>query len=145
MKELVDHILFVASVNRKSVTQLQLHKISYFALGYLLKIGEEEKARQLYKDEHFQAWSYGPVLPKTYERFNRFKSTPILDVGENSIQLSQIPNFNELIIKYIRRNIFELVKLSHSNYFWKENSNRVRRNLRPEYTFTDLKRDFRIE
>src|SRR5699024_5206297 len=121
MEELVKHILAVASKNDKKITQLQLHKISYFTIGYLIREGYDEIAENLYKDEYFEAWRYGPVLKKTYEKYKKYHSTPILDSGEISENLSLINNLNETILRLININVFNLVSISHRNNFWSKN------------------------
>lgn len=145
MEELVKHILAVASENNKKITQLQLHKISYFSIGYLIRENHEEIAENLYLDEYFEAWKYGPVLIKTYEKYKKYHSTPILDNGEISNRLSSLNNFNDMILHLINTNVFDLVTVSHRNNFWIKNKNLIDKNKKPKYTFNDLKGDFKHE
>ncbi|HLQ97557.1 MAG TPA: type II toxin-antitoxin system antitoxin SocA domain-containing protein [Candidatus Dormibacteraeota bacterium] len=142
MKEIVDHILYVADKDKTKLTQLQLHKISYFAFGYLLKIKKQNIAEKLYESESFEAWIYGPVLPKTYERFKKYVGTPILYRGKESDQLSEIDNFNKIIEILMHRNVFDLVERSHQHRFWASKKQGIRNNLRPTYSIEVLKEEF---
>jgi len=127
MRELVDYILYIADKDKIKVTQLQLHKVSYFALGYLFRIGEQRLAEDLYAEEHFQAWTYGPVLPETYQRFRKYVSTPILDRGQESERLSTIENFNNIIKNLMTHNVFDLVERSHQHNFWADREREVKK------------------
>lgn len=143
MEELVKHILGVASSNNKRITQLQLHKISYFSFGYLIREGYEEIAEALYSNEYFEAWKYGPVLRDTYEKYKKYHSTAILDAGEISNKLSSLEKFDDMILHLINVNVFDLVSVSHTHKFWKENMSIIEKNINPKYSINDIKEAFK--
>lgn len=55
---------------------MQLHKLIYFAHGWLLGI----YGRPLVK-EPIQAWKYGPVIPSLYHHFKKYGSRPITSMA----------------------------------------------------------------
>lgn len=56
-----------------TITNLKLHKMLYLIeLDYI-----KENKKRLITDELFQAWKYGPVLPKVYERAKIFGADSI--------------------------------------------------------------------
>lgn len=142
MEELVNHILYVANQNDKKVTHLQLHKVAYFTLGYLIRENHNEKAESLYKEEGFQAWLYGPVLPGIYEKYKKYNSTPILSIGKRSEYLDKASNVNKIILNLIKHDVFDLVNVSHEHEFWKTNRQKILKNIRPYYNFGSLRREF---
>ena len=57
------------------LTNLKLHKILY--ISHLLYLGEHESPLI---NEQFEAWDYGPVLPKLYHELKFFGSDPIINI-----------------------------------------------------------------
>lgn len=56
------------------LTQMKLQKMVYFANGYhLAKYGEP------LVEERFQAWKFGPVIPKIYQDYKFYGSDPIFE------------------------------------------------------------------
>lgn len=144
MESLVNHILYLADNNKMKITQLQLHKVSYFAFGYILST-DFNKAKKMYEEnDNFEAWMYGPVLPKTYLRFNIFKSTPILEKGELCHNLSSIKGLNDKILELLKENPYSLVKKSHKHSFWDRHKKDIFNNKRPQYTLEELIKDFDV-
>lgn len=142
MKELVDHILYIANSNNKKITNLQIHKITYFALGYLIRENHNDLASKLYQKEVFQAWTYGPVLPETYERFKIYKNMPILDNGQKSEVISSLNSVDTIILNLIHHDVFDLVNVSHKHKFWNNNKDKVMNNEKPIYSYEVLMGEF---
>lgn len=59
-------------LSRKQLTQLELHKLIYFAHGWHLAL----RGKPLI-DEFVEAWMYGPVIPTVYHEFKDFGASPI--------------------------------------------------------------------
>lgn len=113
----------VCSLAKGQVTNLQLHKLLYLMhLHYLGRTGK------LLIDEAFEAWKYGPVLPKVYERVFIFGTDFIKrDMFYNH---STIPEEDEQayeVIRYILSKLLfkkpsHLVTLTHpKDGAWKKN------------------------
>lgn len=59
VETVVNTLLKFASENNHQITHLKLQKLLYFLYGeYLARTGK------LLIEEHFEAWQYGPVIPK---------------------------------------------------------------------------------
>jgi uncharacterized phage-associated protein len=58
----------------RPVTQMKLQKMVFFAQGVHLATHGDPLI-----DELFQAWKYGPVIPKIYHDYKYYGSLPILD------------------------------------------------------------------
>lgn len=144
MEELVNHVLYIASKYDKKLTQLQLQKISYFTIGFMIRNNNLELVENLYQEERFEAWLYGPVLPKFYEEYKKYHSTPILENGEESSNLNEIEGLNNMILKLIDTDVFDLVNVSHNHKFWKENKSKIMNNIRPVYQMNNLTEAFRL-
>ena len=142
MKELVDHILYIAKANDKKLTNLQIHKIAYFTFGYLIREGHYSLASDLYKQECFQAWTYGPVLPSIYKKYKVYRNMPILDNGNSSKTLSSLDNVNKIILNLINHDVFDLVNVSHKHDFWNNNKLGIMKNEKPTYSYDILKKEF---
>lgn len=144
MNKLVKHILYVAHKYNEKITHLQLHKIAYFTLGYLIRENYEEVAKDLYQEEKFEVWSYGPVLPKTYEKYKKYSSTHIISSGENLVKLEELENVNEIILNLINQNVFDLVDISHTHEFWKINKKMIGKKKKLQYNFDELLKEFSL-
>lgn len=119
MNLLADHILSVAQKNQKSINNLKLQKVMYFVLKESRDkdILSYKILREIY-DDPFLVWSYGPSVKVQYDRFNFFRSAPIIGKFEYTDELSVLDN---LIVEYIDCKLNDLVKKSFDNDFWKNN------------------------
>lgn len=61
-----------------SMTPMKLLKLVYYAHSWYVTIKNKPLLR-----EPVEAWKYGPVVPKIYEEFSRFKASPVEDVGRD--------------------------------------------------------------
>lgn len=145
VRELVNHILYVADLNNKRVTNLQLHKLAYFTLGYIIRNDYIDLAKKLYIDEQFQVWLYGPVLPQTYSIYKIYNNNFIISKGDKSIELENIPELNKIILNLIDHNVFNLVEISHDHQFWKNNKQSIKKKVNVNYKFDDLLKEFSDE
>ena len=67
------HILAIANELNKPITNLQLQKIWYFTLGYLVRTNQNELAEREFNNSNLEAWLYGPVVPSFYEKYKKYK------------------------------------------------------------------------
>lgn len=56
------------------ITNLEANKLLYFA--QMISLGRSNGLNPLV-DDHFQAWDYGPVLPRAYHHAKAFGNNPI--------------------------------------------------------------------
>jgi len=67
---------YACKMSAWSLTNLKLQKILY--LAHMVFVGRTEG--RLLIDEPFEAWDFGPVLPRLYHRVKIFGNEPIRDV-----------------------------------------------------------------
>lgn len=67
---------YLCGLSDWSLSNLQIQKILYIA--HMAYLGEHDEP--LIGDDHFQAWDYGPILPKLYRQLKPFGSSPIPDI-----------------------------------------------------------------
>ena len=115
MKELAEHIIYVAHKNKKSITNLQLQKILYFTLRYSVPEIGLRAAIKTY-DEPFLTTRYGPLIKSQYKRFEGYGSSPIIG---NVTQHEEYNALNKMILELLDKDVFALVKSSQLNDFWK--------------------------
>ena len=124
MKELSQHIIAVAHDKKLPITNLQLQKVMYFVLKEAKENGvlDNEKIKEIY-DEEFLVWRYGPVVESVYDRYSYYVANEITEYNEI---IDKYNVLNELIEKYLREDVFDLVEKSHQNSFWKENEKHIK-------------------
>ncbi|WP_394992742.1 Panacea domain-containing protein [Streptococcus alactolyticus] len=138
MKELANHIIAVAHDNELPITNLQLQKILYFTLRNSRRYLDEDTLKETY-NEPFLVWRYGPVVESQYNRFYSYGSSPIID------SFNQIPKYkklNEMILRFLKIDVFRMVDASHTHKFWKDNSPRIKFGRSDiEYPLEEVLRD----
>lgn len=132
------HILSIANQINKPITNLQLQKIWYFTLGYLIKSNQIKLAKIEFKKSNLEAWLYGPVVPSIHYKYKNFKSFPINDKGSIITQFNQ-SDINKFIKKLININVFILIELSHQHKFWQDYEHQIKyATNKPKYQFKDI-------
>ena len=121
MKELAEHIIYVAHKNKKSITNLQLQKILYFTLRYSVPEIGLRAAIKTY-DKPFLTTRYGPLIKSQYQRFMVYGSSPI--IGDAS-QHEEYNALNKMILELLNKDVFALVASSKSNDFWKRHEDEI--------------------
>jgi uncharacterized phage-associated protein len=109
-KAIANEFLKLARKEGRTLTQMQLQKLVYFAYGWYLAI-----TGQRLIDERIEAWQWGPVIPSIYKEFRRFGSSPVTDQAKKvmfrdgkaglfpvSVQ-SDNPNEDAFALKVIKR------------------------------------------
>ena len=121
IKELAEHIIYVAHKNKKSITNLQLQKILYFSLRYSVPEIGLRAAIQTY-DEPFITTKYGPLIKSQYQRFFGYGSSPIIG---DATQHEEYNALNKMILELLNKDVFALVKSSQLNDFWKRHEEEI--------------------
>ncbi|EFM30305.1 Panacea domain-containing protein [Streptococcus gallolyticus] len=138
MKELANHIIAVAHDNELPITNLQLQKILYFTLRNSRRYLDEDTLKETY-NEPFLVWRYGPVVESQYNRFYSYGSSPIIDSFN---QIPKYENLNQMILHFLKIDVFRMVDASHTHKFWKENSPRIKFGRSDiEYPLEEVLRD----
>lgn len=121
MNQLAEHIIAVDNNNDVVITNLKLQKVMYFLLKYIIQNNDLKDAEDIY-DLPFSVWRYGPVVESIYERYKGFGSAPIV---ENSEEQEAYSKYNDLILELSKMDVFELVRKSHEENFWKQNESKI--------------------
>lgn len=66
--------LELAELEKRALTQMHLQKLIYFSHGR--NLARHEKPLTI---ERFEAWDYGPVIRRLWERLSRFGSQPVTE------------------------------------------------------------------
>lgn len=143
MNALANHIIAIAKSHNLPVTNLQVQKIMFFALGlHIRKVGYiDELAYETY-DIPFEKWQYGPVVESIYYRLNYMKDRDITSQTSGKYQ-EEYNDWDNLIYKLLNINVFELVKLSHKLPSWDNFKDDIlSRNYVDPYTIHEIERDF---
>lgn len=80
-----DAILRIAKSKNKSLTPMQLVKLTYIAHGWSLALRE----RDLFQNR-IEAWQYGPVIPDLYHATKQY--------GRNPIPLERIGELKDIAV-----------------------------------------------
>mgnify|MGYP001191322167 CR=1 FL=1 len=70
--KIANRLLALAEADGNTLTSMQLLKLVYIAHGWHLGLYN----RPLICDE-VQAWQYGPVIPRLYNRLRHFRASPV--------------------------------------------------------------------
>jgi uncharacterized phage-associated protein len=109
-KAIANEFLELARKEGKTLTQMQLQKLVYFAYGWYLVITGKRLI-----DERVEAWQWGPVIPSIYKEFKRFGSSPITELAhevtfkEGKLRFSAVrlqsddPEADALALQVIKR------------------------------------------
>lgn len=129
-------------VEKYKITQpVKLQKMLYFLyLDYLKQTGEK-----LFDDD-FEAWIYGPVLPKVFYYIKNYGFNFEIEEGTNFFEISDLSDnktrkfIDKNIKKYLQLSSFDLVEMAHETEPWKNArkdlaDNQISKNL---INFSDL-------
>lgn len=67
-----DYILDKSTEQNNTLTPMQVIKLAYLCHGWMLGL----YGRPLFADS-VEAWQYGPVIPKLYNKVKKFRSLPV--------------------------------------------------------------------
>lgn len=140
MRALADHIIAIGANKNLSVTNLQVQKVMFFALGFHLQDnGIDSLAKEIY-DMPFEKWRYGPVVETIYYELCQYKDKAITEEG---IYTNKLSSFDSNIEKLLQINVFDLVELSHQLSSWASYKTEIldRRHVE-SYTLKEIWEDF---
>ena len=94
------------------ITNLMLNKLLYFAQGHCLA----ETGKPLFEDD-FEAWEYGPVIPKIYHKYKVCGSNNIVSADyvkeESILNDEQLDLLERVLEKYSIYSPTKLVDITH--------------------------------
>jgi len=139
MYDFSNHVIALANRQGNGITNLELQKVMYFAIGsYIKDNGIDDFIENIY-DEPFEAWPYGPVIRSVYfeHKFNgRSKITDDPDYD------SEFAPLDDYVINYLGVPVRELVDKSHEHPLWKDNKDKIMHHEMIEYKLGDIEDAF---
>lgn len=102
----------ICTLGSWNVTNLQLQKLLY--LGHMIFMGRTNGAPLLC--ESFEAWDYGPVVPKIYRKVKMYGSCPVRDVFYTAGGVEGTPEgqmLDQIIPPFLQLPASELVAITH--------------------------------
>src|ERR1700733_1999294 len=109
--EVANKLLELARDEKKTLTPMQLIKLVFLCHGWMLGL----YGRHLISDS-VEAWHYGPVLPKLYQKIKQFRSNPVTHIDcQNSSQFDaeEIDVIKQVYNIYGSWNGIQLSALTH--------------------------------
>lgn len=143
MRHLADHIIAVANNHNLPVTNLQVQKIMFFALGlHIRQQGRIDKLAADTYDVPFEKWQYGPVVESIYYRLNHMKDKDVTTQLKGTYH-REYSEWDSMIRGLININVFDLVKLSHDLPSWAEYEEDIlARNYVEPYSIEEIAEEF---
>ena len=95
-----------------NLTNLKLQKILYIA--HMIYVGQNNGA--IFIDEPFEAWDFGPVLPRLYHRVKIFGNNPIRDIFPDADFIEGTEagkHLTEASVHLAQKSAAELVAITH--------------------------------
>ena len=139
MRDFADQVIVLANSEVGGITNLELQKVMYFALGsYIKENGIDGFISEIY-DEPFEAWPYGPVVRSLYFEHKINGRSKISYKPDYNPELSNLDSF---IKQYLGVPVRELVEESHEHAIWKENKSRIMQQDMIEYELEDIEDAF---
>ena len=139
MKNFSKHVIAVANEHSSGITNLELQKVMYFAIGdYIAEKGIDPLVKSIY-NEPFEAWPYGPVVRSVYFEH---KLNGNRKIRKEATMLDDFNPLNSYIKKYLKIPIKQLVEESHEHSIWKDNVESIMRHDLIEYELEDIRDAF---
>lgn len=143
MRNLANHIIAIASDGDLPVTNLQLQKVMFFAIGmHIRRSGIDDLVENTY-DIPFDKWKYGPVVESIYYSFNHLKDGDISKTL-NGTRDSSYKQWDQAIEELLKIDVFKLVRVSHDLPSWANyEEDIISRNFVESYTLDEIAEDFK--
>lgn len=126
--DIAKYILKFFQEREDLITNLKLQKLLYYVQGWHLGLYGEKAF-----PEPLEAWIHGPVQPRVYEEYKKFRWSPILDeidAPEMSEVLKQ--HIEEVLEVYGTETAYSLERMTHQEAPWKL----ARKGLQPDMPST---------
>lgn len=139
MLDFSNHIIALANEHSDGITNLELQKVMYFAIGtYIKDNGINDYIKGIY-DERFEAWPYGPVIRSVYFEH---KLNGRSKIKSNSEYDDFYQPLDEYVKEFLDTPIRELVEESHEHPIWKTNKEKIMQHDLVEYDLKDIQDAF---
>lgn len=114
--EVARWILSFSQEHGDALTNLKLQKILYYAQAWHLALYD----KPLFEDA-IEAWIYGPVVPRVYRQFKKFRNQPIVYEGEQPRISEERRDFlQELFGVFSGYSSYQLERMTHNERPWQK-------------------------
>lgn len=139
MQDFSNHVIALANREGKGISNLELQKVMYFAIGSYIKAnGIDDLIKSIY-DEPFEAWPYGPVVRSVYFK-HKLRGRNRIKVSGNYYEY--LSSLNENIKEYLDVPIRKMVNDSHNHPVWKDNIKKIMKHEKVLYSLEDIRDAF---
>jgi uncharacterized phage-associated protein len=113
---LAKYLIASCSGNGKTITNLKLQKLLYYAQAWQLALHN----KALFNDR-IEAWVHGPVVPTVFREYRDFKWDPLpVDQSRPEPNNEVRSHIAEVLAAYGKFDATQLEQLTHSEDPWKE-------------------------
>lgn len=105
------HILWLAHQRGRTLTPMQLLKLVYISHGWMLALHD----RSLFR-ESVEAWQYGPVEPRVYNTFKKFRGNQITEAVRDQshrFDKKELDVMRQVVDAYVGYTGIQLSSLTH--------------------------------
>lgn len=133
--QIANHIINKCIELERSISNLQLQKILYYAQGEYMK---QNNGEELFEDDII-AWQYGPVVTDVYYKFNSYSSSninvtqPKSDIDEITINI-----INPIIEEKSLLSAWKLVEKTHKEDPWMSSYEEGKSNIIEKSTMKEF-------
>lgn len=116
--DVANHIIAYCNEMNYRISNLKLQKILYFVQADFLA----QTNRACFVDE-IEAWEYGPVVPRVYQKFKFYGGSDIILIGgvrHDVINWADERRINDMVDECIDYTAGELVDITHRQRPWRE-------------------------
>ena len=114
-----DFFINFAHEHGDCITNKKLQKLVYYAQAWHLALYDEPLF-----DDRFEAWIFGPVQPKLYQRFKKYGSDPIAEQPPKpDLPSSVVKHLKDVIGVYWDFSAWKLERMVHEEDPWKNARN----------------------
>lgn len=116
--DIANKLLFRAELESggELMSNMKLQKMLYYQQGYHLAVFDAPLF-----DDNFEAWTYGPVVPRVYNHFKNNGAGGIAPENRTPLELSEEEEqlFNDVCDAYINFSAIGLMGKTHNEEPWK--------------------------
>jgi len=118
--DVAKYFLYKTSQDGDLITNLKMQKLLYYAQAWYLVNFD----KSLFEDQIF-AWDFGPVVKNVYDRFKKYRHTPIVIEENFERNIKKIGKedkkfLDEFYDQFSNYSAHDMVNLSHSEEPWQK-------------------------
>ena len=118
--EVAKYIIHLCDEYGELITHLKLQKLLYYVQAHYLA-----RHNMPFVDDEIEAWKYGPVVRKVWEKYNEKKREPLQEETSSFLLTGeQKEHIKSVLAEYLGFSAYELVECVHHEAPWIEAYNK---------------------